>query len=181
MRDFYKIVVCICRILIGNKYFSNKNKNWLMFKKETQSPLLKSTREALQNEVSLSDLSNPLQQYNYFVEFYNKKENCINGLQLDSLSSPNSTIFNHFWKVYSNSFLLLVFLLLMLVPFAGIFLYLTLCISLVTYFLALQTFKRNENKVENPFERMIFCPEMCTSVGLPNKFYEIRIEGSFFF
>ncbi len=152
-----------------------------MFQKETASPLLKSTREALQNEVSLSDLFNPLQQYNYFVEFYNKRENCINGLQLDYFSSSKSAVFNSFWKIYSNNFLLLVFLLLILVPFVGIVVYLTLCISLVTYFFALQTFKRNENKVENPFEKMVFCPEMCTSVGLPNKFYEIRVEGNSFF
>ena len=148
-----------------------------MFQKEAQSPLLKSTPETLQNEVSLSNLFNPLQQYNYFIEYYNRRENCINNVQLESLSSSNSAVFHQFWKVFSNNCLSLIFLVLILVPFLGIFLYLGLCLAIFTYFFALQTHRRNENKIENPLDKMIFCPEMCKSAGLPNKIYEIRVEG----
>jgi len=117
----------------------------------------------------------PIQQYNHVIQCYNADENQIESTQLDEME--DSMPFNLFWRVFSNPYLLLISLLVIMIPYMGVIVYLWMLFSGFIYFHRLMLFKKNAKKVADPCSKMVFCPELCRMINVTNKSYEIKIQG----
>mmetsp|Transcript_4525 Transcript_4525/g.3740 ORF Transcript_4525/g.3740 Transcript_4525/m.3740 type:complete len:238 (-) Transcript_4525:175-888(-) len=132
----------------------------------TQKEKLLDTSENV--EVSLD----PITQYNHVLTCYNTDENRVGQIELQKMSEYG--LYKSFWKLFNNPCALMFYLLLIMVPFVGGFLYLIFLIFTIQYFINLGVFNKNRNRCPEPFQNMIFCPELCAAAGAINKFYQIK-------
>jgi hypothetical protein len=83
-------------------------------------------------------------------------------------------------KIIGNKCILFLFLLAMCVPAVGCVLFLWVSIGLIQYLINLSVYRKNRAIIYDPFQRMIFCPELCRSEKVINKYYEIKVDGKNF-
>ena len=141
-------------------------------------PLLASQRSSKTSNLALKKPNNPIQQYNHVICSYNFPENQQDGIPLEEMGE--SSVYNTFWRIFSKPVYLISVIFLTVVPVLGIFVYGSILLSVISYITGLQTFRRNQKKIENPFKNMIFSPELCKITKTSNKFYEIKVQGKFF-
>ena len=135
-------------------------------------------REKLIDVSKKQEIDNdPILQYNHVVECYNIDENRTFSVYMDFMNS--SGIYNKIGKIIRNPCALMIYIIAMIVPVIGIFMFLFLLYAVIQYFSNLRTYNQNKLKVKQPFTNMIFCPELCRSEGIVNKFYEINANGNY--
>ena len=119
----------------------------------------------------------PIDKYNYFVCFYNK--------DCDEFSSNNKFKLMKSSRVYNFAFLLinnqklkwLTALSLFFLPFFNIILACIIFISLLYYKRGLSVYLSNKLINPNPFDKMIYAPEVCEEKGIINESMEIELSG----
>lgn len=121
-----------------------------------------------------SDLD-PMQQYNHVVTCFQLEENRVGDYVLQKMTE--SITYRKYWMILCSPVLILVFQFLILLPFVGCLLYLWQLFAIVLYFKGLNVFHANKREVADPFQNMIFCPEICRLTNSINKFYEIQVQG----
>lgn len=119
--------------------------------------------------------NDPIQQYNHVIRCYNTDENQVGGINLEEMKA--SVIYSSFWRFFSNPCFLVIFLILIVAPGIGIFFYFWLLAAIIIYFSRLSVFYKNAKRVGNPFQNMVFSPELCKAANVNNKFYEIKVQG----
>ena len=120
----------------------------------------------------------PILKYNYVIDRYNIEENQFNYTTLDFM--PSSSIYNFIWGIINNSIKIILFLIALAIPGFGLILYLSLLMAFIHHSVCIKIWKKNIQKVPNPFENMVFCPELCTKMNKIDKFFEIQVKGIIF-
>lgn len=146
-----------------------------MYEKESESLLLDSRETVIQNSFVCDNPEDPIQQYNYVIHHYNFEENQINHTRLDLIQE--STIYHQFWQVSSRPWLLFTMLALIIIPGIGFLIYIWLSIGILNYLYGLPIYNRNRTRISDPFQNMIFSPELCRITNSLNKFFDIKIRG----
>ena len=137
-------------------------------------------REKLIDVSKKQEIDNdPIIQYNHVVECYNAEENRTFSVYMDFMNY--SGIYNKMSKIILNPCALMIYIIAMIIPIVGIFMFLILFYAIIRYFSNLRTFNKNKLQVSQPFTNMIFSPELCRSEGIINKFYEINANGNYYF
>ena len=121
------------------------------------------------------DSLDPIQCYNHVIQSYNVQENRVDEKHLRSVSE--SRCYSKFWRIFRVPLLLIFFQMLILMPIIGLIFYLWELYSVIAYFRGLRVYHSNKLVVEDPFQNMIFCPEICRITNSINKFYEIQLNG----
>ena len=157
-------------------------------------------------DTSLVFLKNSIEKYNFFINLYNSEINIVNNNHLSLV--PCQKIYSMGYKIQSN--VLKFSLLFIIVPAIIItikylpmhcfektinheneifFIILTtynsliFFICLVTFmiqYLSKLTYKKNEKIVSNPFQNMVYYPDLCYKKNINNQFMNINIEGIYY-
>ena len=137
----------------------------------------------LERRITLQDKSQSvklqsdlMRQYNHVISCYNTEDNKVGSFQLEPMKE--NWFYTKFWRIASYPCYLLIFELLIMVPGLGVLSFLWLLLSTIHYFRGLIVFKRNQRVVSDPFQNMVFCPEICQASGVTNKFVEIKPQGN---
>jgi len=119
-------------------------------------------------------LNNPIHQYNYFIKCYNTPENQVEGIKLEEIKI--SKVYDTFWSIISNKIYLVLLIFLVSVPVLGLLVYGWIFIAITAYFGGMALYDKNAEKVSDPFQSMVFSPELCRISKMNRKFYEIQIQ-----
>jgi len=111
-------------------------------------------------------------QYNHVIECYNADENRIFDFYMEKMSTSAS--YTMLWRIYSHPCALLLFVMAIAIPVLGSVLYLWLLGGTIFYFVGFITVSKNKEVVKEPFQNMVFCPDLCRTNNVVNKFYEIK-------
>lgn len=143
--------------------------------REGRKQLAQQKEKLLDTSENVTIELDPITQYNHVMTCYNTDENRVGQIELKRMSEFG--LYKSIWKIFNNPCALMVYVLLIMSPFLGALLYLILFIFTIQYFLNLSTYNRNRSRVPDPFQNMIFCPELCATAGAINKFYQIKTSG----
>jgi len=144
----------------------------------TRRDKLTGTERLIDVSENVAVKEDPVIQYNHVVECYNSDENRILTYYMQEMSF--SSIYNKIWRVISNPCTLLMLILSTAVPLLGAFTYILMLYSFIHYFRGLAVYRANKSQVPDPFQNMVFCPDLCRAENVVNKFYEIQgkdLEG----
>jgi len=149
-----------------------------MFDRSERDKLLQQKERLLDASDDVEVQDDPMKQYNFVIACYNTDQNRVGTIELKPM--PEYCLYHYFWKILSNPCFLLIYILLIMVPALGALLYLLILIACIEYFIGLSHFRANQRRVPDPFQNMIFCPELCKAAKSINKYYEIDANGIFF-
>ena len=121
----------------------------------------------------------PVLKYNYVIDRYNIEESQFNKIALDLM--PLSSLYNFMWKSINHPVKIIFFLIALTIPLFGLILYLCLLIAFIHHSVCMKLWKQNNKKVSNPFENMVFSPELCEKMKSINRFFEIQVKGKYTF
>lgn len=148
--------------------------------------------------VSKSDevvLTNPIEKYNYFIQNYNVNYNKIDNIELKSV--PFQTFYTICFLIQSR--IINLFIILVVIPgilLVGkeyldhnhyhfniiIYIYYFILIScsfteLAIYLVAKRIYKHNSKIIANPFQKMVFHPDICREIVI--KHLDLSLEGNY--
>ena len=130
------------------------------------------TSENLKQKISKDD---PVLKYNYVIDRYNTEESQFEKIALDFM--PLSSLYNFMWKSINHPVKIIFLLIALTIPLFGFILYLCLLMAFIHHSLCMNLWKQNNKKVSNPFEYMVFSPELCEKMKTINRFFEIQVKG----
>ena len=130
-------------------------------------------------KVPVKDTMDPIQCYNHVIRSYNVEENRIDEKYLRNMSE--SCCYSRYWRIFRVPFLIIFLQILIVCPIIGLFFYIWQLYSVITYLRGLRVYRSNRITVDDPFQNMIFCPEICRITNSISKFYEIQLNGTLFF
>lgn len=142
---------------------------------DNEALLIDAKETTIQHSFLDEQLEDPIQQYNYVIHHYNFEENQINHTKLSLIRE--SSVYHQFWKIYCRPWLLFTFLGCTVVPGVGLLVYLWMVAGILAYLSGVLVFNRNRSEVSDPFQNMIFSPELCRITNSLNKFFDIKIRG----
>ncbi|CAG9320968.1 unnamed protein product [Blepharisma stoltei] len=117
--------------------------------------------------------SNPLFRFNYFAACYNTNYNMVNGVRFKNIQ--RNRFYYWLYPLFRVRYIV-VSLALSFVPFFNLLWLLILIALWGIYEKGHRVYKDNRKQVENPFERMVYNPEMCEKYRCMNKFLEVPVE-----
>jgi len=133
-----------------------------------------------------------ISKYNFFIEQYNSDENREADIYLSTIRGAC------FYRFFCSRLPILCILQIICIPLILLFnpgqfpdmgymqvvfliviivIFVLDVIGLFIYEHGRSVFRRNEQKVNNPFKNMIFAPALCG--GFVNQYYELQIFGNF--
>ena len=119
--------------------------------------------------------TNSLKKYNIFVDIYNNEVNQISNTKFKKVKDLKFyNLFDKFFSSFSGKFATLI---LLLIPGVNLVIFLIILTMMILFENAYSIFKENEKKVKDPFEKMIYSPELCKNVDKTHHFYEIELNG----
>ena len=121
---------------------------------------------------------NPISKYNYVIHNYNSDYCLVEDIKLQPLleSTIYSSLYYFMRSFWGN---ILIFLILLVVPFINILLYTVILMGNYFYFAGLSIFKTNLKKNPDPFRNMIFSQEICDSIKNINWGFDIEVSRLF--
>eukprot|EP01017_Pseudomicrothorax_dubius_P036947 TRINITY_DN5358_c0_g1_i1.p1 TRINITY_DN5358_c0_g1~~TRINITY_DN5358_c0_g1_i1.p1 ORF type:complete len:219 (+),score=46.63 TRINITY_DN5358_c0_g1_i1:70-657(+) len=114
-------------------------------------------------------------RYNTIVHEYNSSENRIAEVYMNKMNEY--AIYNIFFnpmRTFPARFLM--FFACLFVPLLPFILVPALLIVLIQYELSYRVFCENEHKVPDPFQNMIFSPDLCRITNNNHRYYELSIK-----
>ena len=117
------------------------------------------------------------QNYNVFVD-------CYNNLLIEEsnyfFKVKENNFYNFFVKLQKKFLSKLIYFILSLIPFMNIVLYCLVLSIFIIYHKAFIIFKKNKKINKNPFEEMVYSPELCQLLKKNYHIYEIEIKSVLF-
>ncbi|CAG9322217.1 unnamed protein product [Blepharisma stoltei] len=113
---------------------------------------------------------NPIFRFNYFAACYNTNYNMVNGVRFQNIK--RNKFYYWLYPIFRVRYLV-INLSLSFVPFFNFIWLIMLCAMWWIYERGYKIYKENRGKIENPFQRMVYNPEMCEKYRCMNKFLEI--------
>ena len=141
-----------------------------------QTSLLEKKEKPLSLPASVDPDTDAMQQYNHVINCYHNEANQVENYQLKSMNE--SKFYHSYWKILTSLPFVFLFELCIVIPFLGLILFCWQVYAVVLYFEGLRVYKENRSSDVDPFENMIFCPEICKLSNSINKFYEMQVQGS---
>jgi len=111
-------------------------------------------------------------EYNHVVQSYNIEGNRIFDFYMEPMTT--SAAYSLLWRIIAHPCSLLLFLIAIITPGLGIILYVWLLAGVILYLVGLYTYGKNKETVVDPFANMVFCPDLCRTNKVVNRFYEIQ-------
>ena len=140
-------------------------------------------------------LKNPIEKYNFFVSLYNSDINKVNGIPLTLISFQIIYSIVFWIQNYIINFLIIFILIPAIIIILKHFVWdddqvsmiifsiynSILClICIISYLircLSKMTIKKNIKNVSNPFQNMVYYPDLCVQKNVINEYIEINCEG----
>ena len=113
----------------------------------------------------------PISQYNLVVTCYNTKHHQLSGQRLESL--PPSRVYSVLYR-YTRLRCLPLLLVLFLVPVLNLVTVMLIAAVWMLHERALRVHAKNQQHVPNPFENMLFGPQVCSYYRCNNKFLNLE-------